>query len=712
MKTRRHSYLPWVLIVIMLIISQNGCKKDNDNINPDNPPPNQIPKTTKVVKDQDWNQNIVAVDSSDWTLTFKPLINKNYNLKVGDVLLSTEGEGLLRKITEIEEEGGKLIVKTEDATVVDAMPVGRLKFNVDLTQNLDKAKILYLADGVKFNGTRKGKNGRVELTFSLEKEIYDDVTIGGELGLSPSVSGSICWNDGNLDTLILAYTFTESLELTATVTVASLELEKEMKLARVQLPTFTIYAGIPIVVTPVFTLKIGANLELNSEMTIGVTQELSYTTGFSYIEGNTSPICDMDMDLGPMTPELSNTLEAKAYIKPILDMKIYQVISPNLSLEMYGKLDAEVGASPWWKLYAGLSGAAGFKIGKWGFDIVDIKLDIFDYKKLLLDANGGGGGGGNSPPTASFTVTPNYGTIDSIFIFDASGCYDNEDPVEDLEIRWDWDGDSIFDTEYSTNKTITHSYDSVGLYNVSLEVKDSDGLTDKLSKYLVVYNASSGNSCPDVPVFEYGGQIYHTVQIGDQCWMKENLNIGTLITSAQDQKNNNIIEKYCYLNKEENCAIYGGYYQWDELMQYTEEEGARGICPPGWHVPTFDEWSILEGTVDSQYDVGDPEWDKEWYRGYDAGFQLKSTFGWEQWGDGEDGNGIDGYGFTALPAGKALSNGWNGVGRWVGFWTSTISDNAPITTTYVRNIQSWKKKINNMNQQSYIAISVRCIKDQ
>jgi len=56
--------------------------------------------------------------------------------------------------------------------------------------------------------------------------------------------------------------------------------------------------------------------------------------------------------------------------------------------------------------------------------------------------------------------------------------------------------------------------------------------------------------------------------------------------------NNSVIEKYCYNNEEDSCTKYGGLYQWDEMMQYTTEQGVRGICPAGWHLPTDEEWKI------------------------------------------------------------------------------------------------------------------------
>jgi uncharacterized protein (TIGR02145 family) len=91
----------------------------------------------------------------------------------------------------------------------------------------------------------------------------------------------------------------------------------------------------------------------------------------------------------------------------------------------------------------------------------------------------------------------------------------------------------------------------------------------------------------------YGGQWYTTVQIGTQCWMAENLNIGIQVPGATGQTNNGTIEKHCYLNVADSCTIYGGLYQWDEMMAYSTAEGARGICPAGWHIPSASQWDVL-----------------------------------------------------------------------------------------------------------------------
>ena len=201
----------------------------------------------------------------------------------------------------------------------------------------------------------------------------------------------------------------------------------------------------------------------------------------------------------------------------------------------------------------------------------------------------------------------------------------------------------------------------------------------------------------------YSGQVYNTVLIGTQCWMKENLNIGTRIDGINEQTNNSIIEKYCYGDDELYCDEYGGLYQWNEMMQYVTDTSTRGICPVGWHIPTDFEWKVLEGTVDSQYDVGDPEWDSSGWRGFDAGLNLKSTFGWSS-----SGNGTDIYNFTALPAGNHASGGFCCLGLWGIFWTSVEYTSS---TKIYRLFEYNKDQVYRSNIGDIYGYSVRCIKN-
>jgi uncharacterized protein (TIGR02145 family) len=224
---------------------------------------------------------------------------------------------------------------------------------------------------------------------------------------------------------------------------------------------------------------------------------------------------------------------------------------------------------------------------------------------------------------------------------------------------------------------------------------------------------SDYTSLPVVP-FECGtpiidardSRIYNTVQVGTQCWMAENLNIGTQINTSisQEQQFPEIIEKYCYNDNEDSCEIYGGLYRWNEMMQYSSVEGSQGICPAGWHIPSNAEWCSLENYVDT--DTIDCALE-EGYAGTDAGGNLKES-GMAHWNSPNTGA-TNSSGFTALPAGWVQESGVSSGGRLTAaIWSSSSSW-----------IGAAARMLSSNNSMVYInfyffptnGFSVRCLRD-
>jgi len=116
----------------------------------------------------------------------------------------------------------------------------------------------------------------------------------------------------------------------------------------------------------------------------------------------------------------------------------------------------------------------------------------------------------NIKPTAFFTVDPEKGTSETLFTFDASGSTDPEDSTQYLEVRWDWENDGTFDTDYRTIKTIQHAFPAPGLYTVVLEVIDTEGYGATYSKEVTVLNP---NTAPyaDFSIIPVSGHIGDTI---------------------------------------------------------------------------------------------------------------------------------------------------------------------------------------------------------
>jgi uncharacterized protein (TIGR02145 family) len=194
--------------------------------------------------------------------------------------------------------------------------------------------------------------------------------------------------------------------------------------------------------------------------------------------------------------------------------------------------------------------------------------------------------------------------------------------------------------------------------------------------------SGNGQPCPGFETITYGGQVYNTVLIGDQCWLAENLNY---------EAGNS----WCFKNDSAYCNIYGRLYDW---------ETALTACPEGWRLPSDDEWKILEGTVDSQYLVDDPEWEDDGWRGLDAGKNLKSISGW-----GANGNGTDLFGFRALPGGGLSADGSFRNLSYNGYWWSSTEYSS--TVSWLRGINSTNANVRRYYGGESLGFSVRCLKD-
>ncbi len=203
----------------------------------------------------------------------------------------------------------------------------------------------------------------------------------------------------------------------------------------------------------------------------------------------------------------------------------------------------------------------------------------------------------------------------------------------------------------------------------------------------------------DSIVDERDGQMYKVVKLGDQWWMAENLNVGTMINGDENQQDNGLIEKYCYDDDTTKCNECGGLYQWNEMMQYSTAEGTQGICPENWHIPSDAEWKELEIFLGMSSSDAD---DENTWRGSPVGTKLKEggSSGYDEKLCGRRNSngtfsfyGTYGYPYTSTEDG---SNAWrrcldinaSSVGRWNTFPKSYAFSVRCITDSIPTSIQS------------------------
>ncbi len=267
-----------------------------------------------------------------------------------------------------------------------------------------------------------------------------------------------------------------------------------------------------------------------------------------------------------------------------------------------------------------------------------------------------------------------------------------------------------------------------GIQNFEYDIGDKmvySGYNDNLESYLLDSLKTEENytfqfgydfPCPGLDSILYEGQWYNTVQIFNQCWLKENLNVGTMIPGIQEMSDDSIVEKYCFTNDPVNCSTVGALYQWAEAVRYLN--GATnttswtpvptgyvtGICPPGWHIPTDEEWKILEGETDSYYGYPDPEWDGTDYRGLNVGNRLKAQTHWFN-----NGTGSDFVGLSVLGSGARRFDGvFMSWGTYTSIWSSSEGD---ALGAWYRYMESNSFKVSRTYNLKTMGRPVRCIKD-
>jgi uncharacterized protein (TIGR02145 family) len=168
----------------------------------------------------------------------------------------------------------------------------------------------------------------------------------------------------------------------------------------------------------------------------------------------------------------------------------------------------------------------------------------------------------------------------------------------------------------------------------------------------------------------YEGQKYKTVKIGEQVWFAENLNYAGDDNSSIGT---------CYKNDPVNCTEYGRLYTWSE---------ANAICPNGWHLPSREEWEVMTAYIGG----ADTE-----------GKKLKAKSGWRG-----SGNGTDEYGFSALPGGHLILEGYDYIGG-SGYWWSASESNS--NNAYYRRMHYDHDYANWYSDLKSERASVRCLQD-
>jgi len=213
-------------------------------------------------------------------------------------------------------------------------------------------------------------------------------------------------------------------------------------------------------------------------------------------------------------------------------------------------------------------------------------------------------------------------------------------------------------------------------------------------------------------ITDFDGNIYHSVVIGNQEWMVENLstthlNDGTDIKliSSDNEWMYSTYPSYCWPSNTVNTDNKHGL-----LYNYYAVKTGK-LAPKGWHIPSDEEWKELE-----MY-IGMPkqEVDQRFWRGMGMAIYLISL-DWPgvPFYHGE----CDQYGFSALPAGGR--NGFSGSFTMGAIWWSSTESELYFDSTDPWLYGSWVREITGDDEYRIgrsvgvfqTGLSIRCIKNK
>jgi uncharacterized protein (TIGR02145 family) len=217
--------------------------------------------------------------------------------------------------------------------------------------------------------------------------------------------------------------------------------------------------------------------------------------------------------------------------------------------------------------------------------------------------------------------------------------------------------------------------------------------------------------CGTSTLTDYDGNVYSTVQIGDQCWMRENLRVTRY-------ENGDMIPNYGYSsifpcryapnNDDNQVHVYGYLYNWPAAMGGASSSnavpsGVQGICPDGWHLPSQEEWHLFWSYMDAQFRYACYIDELHYFAK-----SMSSTAGWDATSypcsPGNDQSLNNASGFNAYPAGYCYYGTPIAFGYNTFFWSST--ENNFYGLVCGRPDPFWV-----IHEDPTCGYSVRCVKD-
>lgn len=619
-----------------------------------------------------------------------------------NIVVGTEQQGYLRKVDELSLTEDLLELITSDATFEDAFIEGEFDFGTDLSEKkkpvLSHTKITYLAPGVEISPIKDGFHYQIENVELFSGSNITAAITHGHVILNPAFKFEFRFRNRKVNKLAFYADntlFENSLDVAVNVSGQTNDT-KSKTLAKVDKYLVYVVPSIPpipivIVITTKLDAKFVYNFDAAFNATTGYTNTNYLSFGMKYENNNWQHIWDQNQnnEMHPISWDGNVSLTQKLSIIPQISVKLYGALGPYFNLPLWQELKANL-ALPEYNYDAridlGLNGNIGAEITIFGKTLAKYNKELFGFDvnlyntpyNLAITSGNDQTGNVNSPlaEPLKVRVTDNKG----FNYVPARVRFSIESGGGSLSAPEVWTNASGY---AETNWTLGDQSEQT----VKAEVFKANGVP--ITGSPAIFNATlDGQDCPETFFDSRDGKTYSTVMIGNQCWMKENLNYQTG-------------NSWCFNNSASNCNVYGRLYDWHTAIN---------ACPEGWHLPTDSEWLELINHIGGSLNPGGNKLKSCRQINSPLG-GLCNTSTHPRWDSHHVHYGTDEFEFSGLPGGYRdhTMNFFFSLGEGASWWSSTEQSSSNAWYRYLL-FHSGDVIWNHANKQS--GFSVRCVKDQ
>ncbi len=357
--------------------------------------PTVIAETAVELTEESTSQ-ISSISTDGTIFTFENTTSQLEQVEAGDIIIGGISEatpqGFLRKVTEVSDSSGGLILTTEPGTIEEAYE----QLTISIEQLLTPTNLVSFTNlpGVTLVQSPDGVNDLL-FEFLLDNVVLydqdndpattnDQVLANGRLIFSPVYEFRLQITDSNITEIYFGQETSVQTELSISSTLSSTITPPEYPItAPIQLASYEI-PGFPLVVTPILQIFAGIDGNVHAGVSSSVTQSANFNSGVNYSSNSWQPVSQYNNSFTYVPPVISGEVSYTAYAGPKITFLLNGMVGFYSKANLGVKLEIMPLVNPWLTLQGGLEVHAGISVDIFSLVLQDYDLIVIDHWSDLI----------------------------------------------------------------------------------------------------------------------------------------------------------------------------------------------------------------------------------------------------------------------------------------------------------------------------------------